>query len=212
MTIPAASMFWPFVQMKSENLAAAAANSWQFRKGSQGQHENLWRTWAREDCPTIHVSSGTQGKANNWMKWCAQFAMHEREDAAVVKMQAGSMSLIYLAHLRAEDPANGSYERGREMAALLVFVWPLHLRIDTFLTLGKRHSTINQIKPISRSRFPYMPTIISVPRHPSNFAWVPFARKQIQITDENGIGNGLHLKMLHSACMRSLGKFFGHFN
>jgi len=46
-----------------------------------------------------------------------------------------------------------------------------------FLPLGKRRAAINQIKPISRSRFPYMPAIISVPRHPSNLAWVPFARK-----------------------------------
>jgi len=46
-----------------------------------------------------------------------------------------------------------------------------------FLPLGKRRAAINQIKAISRSHCPYMPTIISVPRHPSNLAWVPFARK-----------------------------------
>jgi len=61
-------------------------------KAAKAKHENLWQTWPRRRLASWDsrlLRQATAPKANNWMKWCAQFAVRlEREDAAVVMEQA----------------------------------------------------------------------------------------------------------------------------
>lgn len=117
----------------------------------------------------------------------------------------GSLSLIYLAHLR-RRPSSLMAEKAEGKCwcfwffLFIYFARPLHIYLCTHLCtlvtrnrLGKRRTTINQIKPISRGRFPYaVPAIISVPRHPSNLAWVPSqeSTNKKQIANGKGSGNG----------------------